>query len=538
MSIKMIMRFFIFLLLLWGFSTTLCAQSSTDIRQLEVLVLKQQLLQKQVVELEKNVKHPRGALKTKKQLIEELDRKSKELEQTDSYFRYIASGVRTEKKDRSGKRNIWKEVENLINPVVNVLGRISERPRKIEKIRYEVEATEQKMQQLQSGREKLGAYFSQLQKGTLLNRLRALDKEYEQEYKTLELTKKQLLLDLDKLVDSKESLISVWSKTLFHFFKTKGINLFIAFMVFSLFWFLLIQLKKKVMSWSLLRGQAEWAARPLNVLYTSLIFLFALLMSIIVLYIRNDWFLVTLIIIFIVGFAWSIKQWIPQFISKGKLLLNLGPIREKELITWKGVPYQIDKLSYFSTLVNPVVSGGTLRISIDELARMHSRPVREAESWFPTEKGEWVELSDGEYGEVIDQSPEYVKIRSYKGHVVHYTMNRFLAFAPKNYSHGLMLELPFIFSLKETKRFKEGLLNKLEKSIEKALDQFQGWDIELRVAAIRSGEMELFVCARNGGEDAKSRFTVKHLIYRTLVNFMLQEQIEFAKQYINVDIEK
>ncbi len=529
------MKKIIIILLL--FCTTLSAQTDVELKQLNVLLLKQEVLQKRITELEKIARHPEKYGKSKRQIIKEISSINKELEQTESYFRYISSGLQSDlskgERKKFRKQDLWKEVQNILNPVVSTLSKISARPRKIEQLRTQLEENRKWQQQLQSGIKKLESYIVRVKKERVKKKLEQLQHDYQQQLETLQLTQQQLQLDLDKLVNSKESLLKIWSQTFFNFFKTKGINLFLSFLAFALIWFFLIRLKNVVLNLQFLNKQAHWAIRPLNVLYTSLIFLIALLFAIFVLYIRNDWFLVTIIIIFILGFLWSIKQWIPQFISKGKLLLNLGPIRENELIIWHGVPYKIEKLSYFSTLVNPHLSGGRLRISIDELAKRHSRKILSTEQWFPTQQGDWVELKDGLYGEIVEQTPEHVAIKSYRGTTSYYQIETFLSLAPCNYSAGFLLESEFAIALDEIEQIREG--KKVLQQIIKQLDSGI-LEVDIEFAKIETGSGRLIVLTKCSGDLAEKRFKIEYKIYRTIIDFMLEQNIALAKQTYVIDL--
>lgn len=531
------MKTFILITLFWS-STLLFADVSKEVTQLKLLSQKQQMLKKQILALEKKSKAPQLIGQAKRQIHEEISKRNKDLRQTESYFRYISTGIQREADQKKKKRNLLKEIEDIINPLVNTLARISAKPRKIEKLKNEIEDSQLKKAELIEGIKRLKVISEAVYDKSLKLKLDSLFKEYEQDLATYALNEKQLVIDLEKLVDSKESILSVWSKTLFHFFKTKGINLLFAFIAFSLFWFFLIQIKNKILNLQFLQKQVHWAIRPLNVLYTSAIFMFSLLVAILVLYARNDWFLVTLIVIFIIGFVWSIKQWIPQFISKGKLLLNLGPIRESELVRWKGVSYKIEKLSYFSTLINPLIIGGKLRISIEELAHLQSRPILADEIWFPTKVGDWITLSDGQYGKVSTQSPEQVVLKSHTGLDVFYTVADFLSLHPVNYSSGYTLELPFQFDISEKQRLNGDFFEKLAKILSTSLKEYDTQNIEIKVGALKSGAIDLIARIQCGKTQAAQKVEIERECYSALLKYMLEENIEFPKEQHRIKLKK
>lgn len=531
------MKTFILITLFWS-STIFATDVSKEITQLKLLSQKQALLQKQIYGLEKKSKGKQLIGQEKRELHKEISKRNRDLSQTESYFRYISTGIQRQVDQKIKKKNLLEELEKIVNPLIDTLSRISEKPRKIEKLKNQIEDGQQKISELNEGIKRLKLINSKVRDENLKNKLKGLIKEYNQDLATNILNQKQIIIDLEKLVNSKESLLSIWSKTLFHFFKTKGINLLFAFLAFSLFWFLLVQIKNKILNLQFLQKQVHWAIRPLNVLYTTVIFIISLVMAILVLYARNDWFLVTLIIIFIIGFAWSIKQWIPQFISKGRLLLNLGPIRESELVRWKGVSYKIEKLSYFSTLVNPLINGGRLRISIEELSHLQSRPILSDEVWFPTTKGDWVTLDDGQYCEILMQTPEQIIVKNYKGVEILYSVADFLALHPVNYSSGFILELPFQFDISEKRRVSDDFFDLLAKNLSTSLKEYDTQNIEIKVGALKSGAIDLIAKVQCHQKQAANKIKIERDCYSALLTYMLEESIEFPKEQHRIELKK
>jgi hypothetical protein len=55
--------------------------------------------------------------------------------------------------------------------------------------------------------------------------------------------------------------------------------------------------------------------------------------------------LITLISLFLLGFAWAAKRNIMQFWKEIKLLLNLGAVRENERLIYHGVPWKVISLN-------------------------------------------------------------------------------------------------------------------------------------------------------------------------------------------------
>ena len=78
-----------------------------------------------------------------------------------------------------------------------------------------------------------------------------------------------------------------------------------------------------------------------------------------------------------------------------------------------------------------------------ELIGLHSRPAAEDEAWFPSEKGDWVKLADGNAGQVVAQTPELVVLELLGGARVTYQTSDYLGQTPENLSHGYRAEVEF-----------------------------------------------------------------------------------------------
>jgi hypothetical protein len=126
-----------------------------------------------------------------------------------------------------------------------------------------------------------------------------------------------------------------------------------------------------------------------------------------------------------------------------RMLLDMGPVREGERIIHDGIPWQVSSLNMYSTLVNPDLQGGVLRIPLGELTTKISRPVVEDELWFPTRKDDYVMLSDGTFGQVLLQTPEVVQLKQV-GSIRTYATSSFLGNTPRNLTrHGFGIAVTF-----------------------------------------------------------------------------------------------
>ena len=95
--------------------------------------------------------------------------------------------------------------------------------------------------------------------------------------------------------------------------------------------------------------------------------------------------------------------------KQARLLLNIGPVREEERIYYQNLPWRVKNINIFTILENPD-AGVKLRLPIEELVGLISRPSLPNESWFPCKLNDWVLLSDKYYGKVVGISLEFIEL--------------------------------------------------------------------------------------------------------------------------------
>jgi len=154
--------------------------------------------------------------------------------------------------------------------------------------------------------------------------------------------------------------------------------------------------------------------RIISMLLISLGVIGGFLIAISVFNLRQDWLMLAMSLLLGLALAWSFVKTLPAFIQEARMLLNLGPVREGERTIIDGLPYRVDRLSFYSTLVNPALNGGSIQIPVKDLLHRYSRPVTAGEGWFPTRIGDWIVRHDKLY-EVMNQTPEHVIIRARGG---------------------------------------------------------------------------------------------------------------------------
>ena len=149
--------------------------------------------------------------------------------------------------------------------------------------------------------------------------------------------------------------------------------------------------------------------KAIGLLFSLLTLFMALFVLILVFYLFEDWVLLSLVILFLAGLAWTAKNTLPGYWAQARMLLNIGPVREGERITLDSVPWLVKNINMYTTLENPDL-GITLRVPISKLMDKTSREFKSYEPWFPCRKDDWVILSDGTRGGVTSLSHEIVEL--------------------------------------------------------------------------------------------------------------------------------
>ena len=98
-----------------------------------------------------------------------------------------------------------------------------------------------------------------------------------------------------------------------------------------------------------------------------------------VLYATGDWVLMGFSLVVLAGLALAARTGLPRFYEQGRLLLNLGDVREGERVIYRGLPWNVETLSFYTTLVNPALTGGEVRLPLIQLPGMNSRPADRSE---------------------------------------------------------------------------------------------------------------------------------------------------------------
>ncbi len=398
--------------------------------------------------------------------IADLGEKQASLEAS---FRRLAADV-DEIYDGAGlqeKKFEWqKEIIQLLAPLLREINKITERPRQIEELRNKIESYQVELSRSEKALKNISNLIQSAKRPALRGKLEEHLGNWrgqQDEIRTrMNIAERELERHLRQQKTISESLRDFFRI----FFKSRGRNLICSVMVFAVIWFGLYFLYKPIRRYSPFHtDERSVYIRLFDLTYFVVATVLALLGLLAVLYFFHDWVLLTIAVLFLFGIAWASKQAIPYVWLQAKMMLNLGPVREGEVIVYRGLPYEVRSLNFYSQLENSALQGGAIRVPIKDLMDHRSRPQIAGEPWFPSRTGEWVTLKDGGHGRVVVQTPETVEIQQPGGGSVFYKTTDFLCLRPVNLSKGFRLWITFPLGHENLPRINEDIPRVFETDI-------------------------------------------------------------------------
>jgi len=420
-------------------------QDNTTLEMLHSIVRLKQSIRERMAEKKKLISQADSETE-KGYLSAELKKLDQQLAGAAIDFERIATGVEIGlfAQKKTEQFNWQNELLSLAEPGIMELKRLTVKARHKTKLKDELSAYQDLVPIAFKARVRIEALIERAQDPILEKNL----KELLPEYKGVE-TQIKNKLDLVRLqladIEREEiSLIDSTQDSVKAFFKTRGLFLFIAVAacigVVLFLRFLFFNLIRLVPGYRL--KYRPFHIRMLELLYRVMTMGMALMAVILVFYFFEDWVLLSLAIILLMGIGWAAKQTLPKFVNQSRLMLNIGAVREGERMIYQGVPWMVKQINLYTLLENPAL-GIQLRVPIEELMDKTSREFHSSEPWFPCRKNDWVILADGTRGGVISLSHEIVELIQRGGARKTYQTADFLSLSPLNLSVNFRLKIPF-----------------------------------------------------------------------------------------------
>ena len=494
-------------------------------QHLETLVNAIDSTRKQLVERRSELRLSEDE-RERKRLSQEIDQLSLDLESLQTAWEMMATGGAVldmfGAKTEEAAFNWRDELQSVFEPILVELRRLTERPRKIERLRNDQTYYQQRFDVAEEALASIETYRA----SAPLPRLKAAFDGLEERWRT----RRDDLQNRLNLIhyELQETLSPPKSKrdpveALKQLLSGRVLNLVIAVVVMGLV-YLILRLLSRWYERIVMRKprvRSAFLARVGNLLIYFSTGVIVLIAGMAVFYVRGDWLLLGLVLIMIAGAAFVLQKSLPNYLQEARMMLNLGPVREGERISFNGVPWRIKALSFYATLVNPLLQGGTLRVPVRELVGYQSRGFDHSEPWFPACVGDYVILDDTTYGKVIVQTPEAVEMLVL-GAIKHYSASDFIGHTPRNLTaQGFTLTIPFGLDYQHQADIIDAIPRALEKALQDGIvasetgKHLASLSVEFSQAGASS--LDLLIIASFTGEAADSYFKMQRLLQRLAV---------------------
>lgn len=419
---------------------------------------------------------------SRKELEEEIQKANTKLEEIEAQILALTTGVAADAlgPEKNEPFNLQNELEGLIQPFIKMMKGATENARKIEQLKDQIQIAQKRRKTISRALSRLGELKSvQIEKngdkGKINKTIIASLKEWrekEKEAANLEETaKQQLTLRLEEAASSSDGMASYATG----FFKERGLNLLLAMSASGLV-LLIAELISRGATWLRKRQgiRRNFWTRLGALTFRVASIVAAFLAMLIIFNVMNDWLLLGVASLFALAAAWLGLTMLPSIVEQVTLLLNLGAVQEDERLMIDGVPWKVEKLDLYTDLVNPALDGGSFTVPVRELVGKHSRPSGISEPWFPSKTGDWIHYDDGEFGQVISQTPELVQVKERGGSLSTFETAAFLAKAPRNLSSGFRIRTEFGLDYSHQKEATSAIPSLLREHVHKGLKSVFG----------------------------------------------------------------
>ena len=374
---------------------------------------------------------------------------------------------------KSEEKFDWREqLESVFEPILVELRRISERPRKIERLRSDQEYYSQRLEAAKSAVRSLENYRKNAPSEHLKRAFSPIENRWQRRRDDLQSRVSLLEFELQETLSPSNAPKTDPIESLKKLLGGRILNLLIAIAVMGAVYTTLKSMANAYRRYVNRKAKRRRAfiARAGTLLFYLFTTVIVLISGMAVFYVRGDWVLMGLVFIMLAGAAWAIQKSLPQYLTEAKLILNLGPVREGERIIYNQLPWRVEVLAFQATLINPLLQSGKLFVPVKELVTYHSRHYQEGETWFPTQKGDWAILEDKTYGQVVSQSPEFVEFKVYDA-IKSYRTTKFIDQSPRNLSsNGFTMLISFGLDYQHQTDITKNILKDMQIYLQKEIE--------------------------------------------------------------------
>ncbi len=297
------------------------------------------------------------------------------------------------------------KLSDIIAPILFEISRSLSRPRDLLREEFKLSVINGYINRLERSKlavlDTLNSEISSSLKDLLKISLEKIDAHLSS-LKTAKALSEARIADLNSI--PRGGLLAAWSTSLF--------NIAQAFLISAIFFVLLKQIKIFVEKLPLpVNPSVSMIRRVILITLVIVNFLGSILVFTFTLYLKGELFLLGISILIIVAVGVLSKRLITDFFSQAAILLNLGFVREGELIIFKDLPFRLRSLGFICFLDNPMLRHSVVRVPLSDLVDQRSFQPDSDLDWFPTKEGDFIFLEgDTLPSQILEQSINFIKI--------------------------------------------------------------------------------------------------------------------------------
>jgi len=429
-------------------------------------------LQDAKVALEEEIQKTRNQLKENRDEDQKVALKltiknlNTQLENIEKKFEKIASGIDTSLMhvdDNVQQTTLTQDFQILLKPLVDSAKGATQEMRKKSALEEEIDHYKFLLPYAAQADENILKLIEESNGTVLSQELKTLEKYWQGQVNLITSNLNASLHELELLEKNSVSFSDSLSESTKNFFQERGLVLFEGFIAFILLITLMNLLHHLIVKLFPIftKSNRSFYLRLLDLLYKVLTAVLAIIVPMAIFYYEEDWFLFSLGVLLLIGLVWTFRNLMSKLWQQARLFLNVGAVREDERIYYEGLPWKVKNLNIFTILENPT-SKVRLRIPIESLVGLTSRPSYEHEPWFPCKIGDWMLLSDGYYGKVLGISFEFIELEDLGGGQKLYRISDFLGLTPLNISTDFRIVQKFGISYRHQKQSTTVVLEQLK----------------------------------------------------------------------------
>ncbi len=429
--------------------------------------------------------------------------------------------------EESGEFDWQAELAGLAQPIISEIKAATAASRERAELRANIDLNEQKQQQATAAVKRLEEILAMNPPPELQERLEASLELWKGRVRDAENQAKAFTNQLELKEQEQAKLLENATKPKNNFVVTRGLNLLYGLLAFGVVFFGMRALPDQIMKLKPFQGKEKsFSGRLFTLVWTIVGTGSAIGAMLLVFNMVGDLFLLSLVMVFLLGLGWASVKTLPAFVDQFKMMLNMGALREGHVLVYDDVPWKVESISFQTKLVNSRLSGGVYQLPTKFLVGITGREPAPQEELFPTQTDDWIVTADGLFARVDYQCPGYVQLVMFGGAQKVIPTPEFLASKPTVLSTGFRINSSFGIDYQHISGATASIPEKMKAAVEKMLKSKVGEElqyVDVCFAEAAESSLNLDVRADFKGGAAANWADLPLWIQSTLVELSVQE---------------